>query len=406
VTHMPLTFKDIQFLTPFNQIEFDTIREVHAKEIFSQETMKFLVAWSDKLLKHPSTRRFPDVATFAFYIRKGNLSQLAKQFIKEDQISLGKGVAFHIAPGNVPVNFAYSLIAGLLSGNINIVKVPSKHFEQVDLLINVLNDLISNSEFESFRKQIILVRYSRDSKATEYFSSICDVRIIWGGDNTIQEIRKNAIPPRSTEITFADRYSIAVIDSSSYINYGEKQKLALDFYNDTYLFDQNACTSPNLIFWKGSEILNEEAQVIFWSELEKVLNLKQFELQPVLAVDKLTNFYLQAAHYGDVHKYTIGGNDIWRVNNDSIPMNIEYFRCSSGYFNEFNISSLKQIAPIINRRYQTLAYFGIAKNEIQQFILDEKVNGIDRIVPIGRTMDFSLIWDGYNLISSLSRIVY
>lgn len=403
---MPLTFKDIQFLTPFNQIEFDTIREVHAKEIFSQETMKFLVAWSDKLLKHPSTRRFPDVATFAFYIRKGNLSQLAKQFIKEDQISLGKGVAFHIAPGNVPVNFAYSLIAGLLSGNINIVKVPSKHFEQVDLLINVLNDLISNSEFESFRKQIILVRYSRDSKATEYFSSICDVRIIWGGDNTIQEIRKNAIPPRSTEITFADRYSIAVIDSSSYINYGEKQKLALDFYNDTYLFDQNACTSPNLIFWKGSEILNEEAQVIFWSELEKVLNLKQFELQPVLAVDKLTNFYLQAAHYGDVHKYTIGGNDIWRVNNDSIPMNIEYFRCSSGYFNEFNISSLKQIAPIINRRYQTLAYFGIAKNEIQQFILDEKVNGIDRIVPIGRTMDFSLIWDGYNLISSLSRIVY
>lgn len=406
MTHMPLTFKDIQFLTPFNQIEFDTIREVHAKEIFSQETMKFLVAWSDKLLKHPSTRRFPDVATFAFYIRKGNLSQLAKQFIKEDQISLGKGVAFHIAPGNVPVNFAYSLIAGLLSGNINIVKVPSKHFEQVDLLINVLNDLISNSEFESFRKQIILVRYSRDSKATEYFSSICDVRIIWGGDNTIQEIRKNAIPPRSTEITFADRYSIAVIDSSSYINYGEKQKLALDFYNDTYLFDQNACTSPNLIFWKGSEILNEEAQVIFWSELEKVLNLKQFELQPVLAVDKLTNFYLQAAHYGDVHKYTIGGNDIWRVNNDSIPMNIEYFRCSSGYFNEFNISSLKQIAPIINRRYQTLAYFGIAKNEIQQFILDEKVNGIDRIVPIGRTMDFSLIWDGYNLISSLSRIVY
>jgi len=406
VTHMPLTFKDIQFLTPFNQIEFDTIREVHAKEIFSQETMKFLVAWSDKLLKHPSTRRFPDVATFAFYIRKGNLSQLAKQFIKEDQISLGKGVAFHIAPGNVPVNFAYSLIAGLLSGNINIVKVPSKHFEQVDLLINVLNDLISNSEFESFRKQIILVRYSRDSKATEYFSSICDVRIIWGGDNTIQEIRKNAIPPRSTEITFADRYSIAVIDSSSYINYGEKQKLALDFYNDTYLFDQNACTSPNLIFWKGSEILNEEAQVIFWSELEKVLNLKQFELQPVLAVDKLTNFYLQAAHYGDVHKYTIGGNDIWRVNNDSIPMNIEYFRCSSGYFNEFNISSLKQIAPIINRRYQTLAYFGIAKNEIQQFILDEKVNGIDHLVPIGRTMDFSLIWDGYNLISSLSRIVY
>ena len=30
-------------------------------------------------------------------------------------------------------------------------------------------------------------------------------------------------------------------------------------------------------------------------------------------------------------------------------------------------------------------------------------SGIDRIVPIGRTMDFSLNWDGYNLINTLSR---
>jgi len=31
--------------------------------------------------------------------------------------------------------------------------------------------------------------------------------------------------------------------------------------------------------------------------------------------------------------------------------------------------------------------------------------GIDRIVPIGATMDFSLIWDGRNLINTLSREV-
>ena len=29
--------------------------------------------------------------------------------------------------------------------------------------------------------------------------------------------------------------------------------------------------------------------------------------------------------------------------------------------------------------------------------------GVDRIVPIGRTMDFSLMWDGYDLIRSMSR---
>jgi hypothetical protein len=32
-----------------------------------------------------------------------------------------------------------------------------------------------------------------------------------------------------------------------------------------------------------------------------------------------------------------------------------------------------------------------------------RFNGIDRIVPIGKTTDFNLIWDGYDLINVLSR---
>ena len=35
----------------------------------------------------------------------------------------------------------------------------------------------------------------------------------------------------------------------------------------------------------------------------------------------------------------------------------------------------------------------------------EKPKGIDRIVPIGKTSDFSLNWDGIDLINSLSRVI-
>ena len=31
--------------------------------------------------------------------------------------------------------------------------------------------------------------------------------------------------------------------------------------------------------------------------------------------------------------------------------------------------------------------------------------GIDRVVPLGRTLDFSLNWDGYDLIYSMSRVL-
>ena len=31
--------------------------------------------------------------------------------------------------------------------------------------------------------------------------------------------------------------------------------------------------------------------------------------------------------------------------------------------------------------------------------------GIDRVVPIGKALDISLIWDGYDVIDSLSRTI-
>ena len=64
-----------------------------------------------------------------------------------------------------------------------------------------------------------------------------------------------------------------------------------------------------------------------------------------------------------------------------------------------------ELGPIINRKYQTLSYFGIEKNELNRFINDSKPNGIDRIVPIGRTLDFSLYWDSYNLLRAYQEIL-
>ena len=33
------------------------------------------------------------------------------------------------------------------------------------------------------------------------------------------------------------------------------------------------------------------------------------------------------------------------------------------------------------------------------------IKGIDRIVPIGSTMEFDLVWDGYDLTRELTRVV-
>ena len=113
-------------------LDIEKLKKLNSIEVFSTITCSWLNDLSRFLLKDPKTKKYPDVATFAFFCRKANLSKLKANHYNPNQIRIGKGIAFHIAPSNVPVNFAYTLISGLLAGNINIVKIPSKYFEQID----------------------------------------------------------------------------------------------------------------------------------------------------------------------------------------------------------------------------------------------------------------------------------
>ena len=99
------------------------------------------------------------------------------------------------------------------------------------------------------------------------------------------------------------------------------------------------------------------------------------------------------------------GNHIYRVVLDKLPDNIHSFRGNCGYFFEYDAKKLSEIIHIISNKYQTLTYFGLNKSFLKDFVIDNKLNGIDRIVPIGQALDISLTWDGIDIIESLSRIV-
>jgi hypothetical protein len=407
VIHMEKILNEVEFLIGEKIDCLNGLSQTQSFGLFSDETIDFLSDISDVILKSPEIRNFSDVATFAFYCRKANLNFLKSIHLNESNFRVGRGILFHIAPGNVPVNFAYSLFAGLVTGNINIIKLPSKNFEQVNLIVNAIKTTLLEKKYKSiFSKRLFLIRYNREGSLTSFFSSLCDVRIIWGGDQTIIDVRKSPIPPKSIEITFADRYSISIINAKKYIEFENKTKVASDFYNDTYLFDQNACTAPQTIYWFGSSSEIEIAKDIFWKLLQQKLTEKKYELQPILSVNKLVTFYSQAISHGDIKWEPSNSNEIWRVSNRSIHNNMDLFKCGSGYFNEVSILELNEINPAVNRKFQTIGYFGFDKNEILKWISINNLVGIDRAVPIGRTMDFSLFWDGFDLVNSLSRIIY
>lgn len=392
---MPQNFNELTYVVGTPKT-VEAMRSVPAMIPFSDASIAFLNALSSKLLK--TGKAFSDVVTFAFWCRKAALLTEKAKY-DTDELRLGRGIAFHSTPSNVPVNCAFSFAAGLLAGNPNIVRLPAKSYAQVDLICAAVNEALD--EQPEMKPYVVFVKFPPVQEITDYFSKICATRIVWGGDMTIAEMRKSPLPPRAKEITFADRHSILVLNAEAVLKAENIDRLAQDFYNDTFFSDQNACTSPRIIVWTGK--VKQAAKDKFWTTVHTLV-AEKYTLAPVQAVGKLAAFY-RAAAQKNVRLEPHRDNFIYRIKVDTLDAALPDLKYNSGFFFEYEAKSLNEIAPVCTNKCQTMTYYGLDKADIAAFIRSVAPQGIDRAVPMGKSMDFTLIWDGYDLIRELSRII-
>lgn len=371
---------------------------------FAPEVRAFLARLSERLVADAATKSMPDVMAFAWWCRKANVERQAGAY-DDGVLRLGRGLAFHVTPTNMPVNFAFSWVFSLLAGNANLLRLPNRSFPQIFSIMRHIDALFKEEPFRQIAAMNAFVTYGHEEEITGALSAIADVRIVWGGDATIHAIRKAPLPTRGVDIGFADRYSFCVLGAPQVLELDDAalSRLVPGFFNDTYLMDQNACSSPHLVIWLGSE---DEARVAgerFWHALRMEVE-RRYELPAVSAVDKFTQACRDAIELDCLTGLQRGDNRVYRLRLDALFAGIEDRRCSGGYFYEYVTADLDDVAPIVTRKYQTLTYHGVAKELLASFVVRHKVTGIDRIVPVGAAMDIGLIWDGYDLIRTLSRV--
>ena len=356
---------------------------------------------SAAIMKSTVGRQFPDLMAFAFYTRKANLQRLAAS-LKPDEIRLGRGLCFHVAPANIPINFAFTWMFSLLAGNANVVRLPSRDFPQVDALLAIIAETLE--KYPELKARNAFVKYPRtDNETTAAYCRMADCRMIWGGDRTIAAIKALPAMPRCVDICFADRYSVAMVDGRAVLAADETQiaRLAESFYNDTYLMDQNACSSPQVILWEHD---SPEARERFWEAVEELARRK-YVLQDAVAVDKYTLFCEEAVGNENVQSVTRKGNLLYRVELKSICPNMIQHRGKAGFFFEYSLKDRDELFKIVTEKYQTITQFGVDVDELRRQIVGNHLRGIDRIVPIGQAMDVGVVWDGFDLVRCLSRVV-
>lgn len=371
---------------------------------FDQDVLKFVQALSKQFVK---MRQYPEIVALGFWLRKAHIHEMEQEWLEQtkSKVVKARGTVFHLAPSNVDTIFVYSWMLSLLTGNANIVRVSSKEMEQTNALLSVILEEIKKPEHRKISERTVILTYEHDREVTEFLSESCHTRVIWGGDETIRSIRQVPLAPMANELVFPDRFSLSIISAEAIMgaNDAEKANVLEQFYNDSFWFDQMACSSPRLIVWTGSADMIEKAQAEFWSLFEKVILQKQYELMAATQVQKFaTGLWLAAEREATEVKQ---GTFYSRISFEQIPQVARERHCGGGLFFECAATDLSEVSKMIVDKDQTVTYFGYTEEELIDFVSRISTRGIDRVVPIGQALHFDGVWDGQSFLRSFTREV-
>jgi hypothetical protein len=135
-----------------------------ALPIFSEEVVEFLSSLSDELLHNSEAKSFPDVAAYAFWIRRKSLEKSKAEYMG-GALRVGRGVSFQITPSNIPVQFAVSMTYSLVAGNVSVIRLSSREFKQVGIICDAINKVIAE-KCPQMGKYICILRYYHNDDIT------------------------------------------------------------------------------------------------------------------------------------------------------------------------------------------------------------------------------------------------
>lgn len=393
--------------------------------LFAPITLSFIQALSSRLLKGTEFRNSSELVALGFWLRRSNLQQKiassapifesfhtvqSAQQYHDDYQPLGCVV--HFTPANVDTMFVYSWVASLLMGNKNIVRVASQDSDSKIVLLRLLDELFQQAEFAEIARRNIFISYEKTSAMTAYLCQIADARMMWGGDASVEQIKAYPSKSQCRDFAFADKYSVAMLAASELCS--EPLLAAQKLWRDTEAFQQQACSSPRVLFVIDE---NKTERTLIHAQLKilfgHINELAQQSSEPWDQISRV-NEHLVALQNLAIAKECEAENALIQLRSIS-AVNLPKLTASSierhagnGFFYVRHCDSvqqvLKELANCLPEKLQTIAIQGLAADDVAKCASDSLYHQNYRIQPLGQALDFSFTWDGYQLLLELCQM--
>ncbi|GID96414.1 acyl-CoA reductase [Amorphoplanes digitatis] len=361
----------------------------------------FLSRFARRLLAPAVARRHPELGSLGYFLRPAELTRAAARLERPDALVFPRGNVFHLPPANVDTIFVYSWALSALAGNHNVVRISSRSAGAAETVLETLNATLEDADPVIGRTQR-MVTYGRDDATTAALSAWCDLRVIWGGDEAVRAIRRHPLRPSARDLTFPDRTSWAALSVPGWraADPAARRAAAAGFANDSYWFDQAACSSPRAVFLVGGD--PDGVAEEFLALVGEVVAQRGWSVDAAMAVEKRINAYGLAAA-GAVTSMTFPRNEVTALSLTGAGAAPRRW-IGAGAFPFAAVATLEDLVPAMNRQDQTFSHFGFTPAELRAFAVALGGRGVDRIVPFGSALTFSAIWDGFDLPREFTRL--
>lgn len=366
-------------------------------EPFSAERIGFVHRLSQHILTDAGARDFPELMAMAHWFRKAHVLHLQARFNEAQGGRQGLGTVFHIAPANVDTLFMYSWLLSLLLGNANIVRLTQNRGEQMERLLAYIRSVLA--EFPALAQSNLLLSTPHDDALTERLSRFCRLRVVWGGDATVEHIGAIPLPEGAAQIGFCDRFSLAALEAQTVTDAGQEAfpQLLANLYNDALWFDQRACASPRLLAWVGSAATIAAARARFWPAFSMVIRQKGLPACASETLSRATVLMDWAAEGWLAEPAKLEAFPAHALLH-AFPPALRESHPGTGLFAEIALPSITDLAALLTEKDQTLVVFGMSEAVLAPFRAREGM----RVVTPGQALHFDTRWDGVDFFAAFT----
>jgi len=360
------------------------------------------------------------IAFLASWLRKSNLEKVLRINLGSEMAAidgpasvagismraLPRGVVCHWVAGNIPTLAFFSWALATLGKNASIIRVPEDSREVVRQLFRAVE--LASIEFEGKKYQgstllerTYVVHFPSTHRAlNESMSLAADARVVWGGPEAVRAVTSYPRLEHCEDVVFGPKFSLGVIDQAIMEDRVARPEALAAFARQAVMFEQAACSSPQIIFVEAPNMDMEELGDLVENEMKKVCG--RF---PKRAIEQFTSSQIirTRANYGLRMETSVRA---------SVDLTYTILLEKGAFLREalqsrtlyvMIVKNLKDILPLLSPKIQTIGVAIADASERSAFNEAAALRGVARCVNPMLMNIYETPWDGLLPVNRLVR---